>query len=106
MSQNRYSFLVKIRSKKKSKFFILSGDLHVQALINLADNLEEDGGFIIVPDFNKEFVSFVKSTKKTLGKKLCGNFCVLPRDEPIYEHAIRVTCRAGSVVVWARQFQF
>src|SRR5438105_1486282 len=29
------------------------GELHVQGLVNLADNLEEDGGFWLVPGFHK-----------------------------------------------------
>eukprot|EP01091_Cochliopodium_minus_P004263 TRINITY_DN1415_c0_g2_i1.p1 TRINITY_DN1415_c0_g2~~TRINITY_DN1415_c0_g2_i1.p1 ORF type:complete len:365 (-),score=100.75 TRINITY_DN1415_c0_g2_i1:483-1577(-) len=80
---------------------INSPKLHVQASINLADNKKEDGGFIVVPGFKKEFVSFVNATKTTLKKKFGGTtFVVLPKDEPVYQRYIRVCSRAGSLIIW------
>jgi len=76
--------------------------LNLQALINLHDNTLLDGGFQLVPGFKNYFVDWVKSTMDTLksryGKR--QTFIVLPEDEPLQQQAKRITCRAGSIIIW------
>jgi len=75
--------------------------VHIQGLVNLYPNLEDDGGFIIVPGFKHHFVDWVKSRKNLRDRfGTQSTFIVLPPYDPIYERGIRVTCRAGSLVIW------
>jgi len=77
-------------------------ELSIQCLINLADNKEQDGGFQLVPGFNNHIVEWANATKARLsssyGKR--NNFIVLPKKEPFHKNAIRITSRAGSIVIW------
>jgi len=77
-------------------------EISIQCLINLADNREEDGGFQLVPGFNHHLVEWAKDTKERLfpsyGKR--NTFIVLPKKEPFFKNAIRITARAGSIVIW------
>ena len=54
----------------KLAFIIMQ--LHVQGLINLADNRAEDGGFHIVPGFHKVFSEWTERTRNRLGKEYTG----------------------------------
>jgi len=76
--------------------------LHIQGLVNLADNKEEDGGFQIVPGFRHDLEDFVAQRAKDLRPMYSTRkvFCVLPDDEPLQSRAIRVSSRAGSAVLW------
>eukprot|EP00731_Ephydatia_muelleri_P006990 Em0003g1238a len=76
--------------------------LHLQGLINLADNRNEDGGFIVVPGFHKIFLQWTEHTRSTLGKQYTNtmSFILLDEKDPVWSHAQRVTARAGSLVVW------
>jgi ectoine hydroxylase-related dioxygenase (phytanoyl-CoA dioxygenase family) len=83
--------------------FYEDGMCHVQGLINLADNHEADGSFVIVPGFGKKrFEEWTKSTHTTLGKRFPKQetFIVMPDDSPLLEHAQRVTAHAGSLIIW------
>ena len=81
------------------------GKLHVQGLINLLDNREQDGGFLVCPGVHKHLYDYTMKCKleeySNLYGKDCHGFCVLPKDDHIFQvHAIRVTARAGSLVLW------
>jgi len=39
---------------------------HIQGLVNFADNLEEDGGFQLVPGFHKNFIKWTKENSEKL----------------------------------------
>lgn len=74
---------------------------NVQGLVNLHDNLEEDGGFQIIPGFHRHLVEWAKNTphlKRQYGNR--ATFIVIPENEPIQKLSIRVTARAGSAVLW------
>lgn len=76
-------------------------ELNIQGLINLVDNNEEDGGFHLLPGFHhylKEFTDLTPSLKKQYGPY--SRFIILPRDLPIHKHALRITARAGSIILW------
>jgi len=74
--------------------------LHCQGLLNLVDNKEDDGGFHLVPGFKHHYVDWVQANRKRLlssyGKFQA--FVILPESEPFQQHALRITCRAGSMV--------
>jgi len=75
--------------------------LNLQGLINFADNREQDGGFHLVPGFQKNIVEWTQKTDKL--KQRYGRdqtFIVLPTTEPIQHLALRITVRAGSMVIW------
>eukprot|EP01114_Cavostelium_apophysatum_P001727 TRINITY_DN11507_c0_g1_i1.p1 TRINITY_DN11507_c0_g1~~TRINITY_DN11507_c0_g1_i1.p1 ORF type:complete len:369 (-),score=71.91 TRINITY_DN11507_c0_g1_i1:27-1082(-) len=73
--------------------------LHIQGLINLADNNERDGGFQLVPGFHHHLEEWARATnnlKAHYGRK---RFIVLPED-CLRENVIHVSSRAGSVILW------
>lgn len=101
----------KLRYKAKIEFILENNHigvlnpkyfkLHVQGLINLTDNKENDGGFQIVPGFKhwiKEWTEERKDLKERYGTR--NTFIVLPSNDPIHKMSIRVTARAGSVIIW------
>ncbi|KYQ91451.1 putative phytanoyl-CoA dioxygenase [Tieghemostelium lacteum] len=76
-------------------------ELHIQGLINLVDNQEDDGGFLLVPGFSNHFVDFAKNNSQL--KTMYGTrmtFVVIPDENLVHKQAIRITARAGSLVLW------
>jgi len=102
--------LARLRYKNPMQFIdennevgvLADGELNLQGLVNLADNYEEDGGFHVVPGFAHHLAEWAKATAKTLKPRygLRQTFIVMPEDEPMQAQALRVTCPAGSLVVW------
>jgi len=103
--------LANLRYKIKQDFItennhigVLSDNkVHAQGLINLADNKEEDGGFHIVPGFKHHLEEWArgrwsKALKQSYGES--QTFIVLRPNDPLYKQSVRVTCRAGSIVLW------
>lgn len=76
--------------------------LHIQGLVNLIDNFELDGGFQLVPGFHHHVKDWAFETKNTLGVKYARRqtFCMLPQSTELQNYALRVTARAGSMVLW------
>lgn len=77
----------------------------VQMLINLADNRDEDGGLVVVPQFpSKQFLAWTKAKRQSmLGYSLDDNFIRLYDDDPLQRQAMRVASRAGSLIVWDKR---
>jgi hypothetical protein len=79
------------------------GELHVQGLVNLADNLEEDGGFWLVPGFHKYMAQWAIE-RKSLRRKFGRHFQFLLFDEhdipDMYAAACHISTRAGSAILW------
>ncbi|GAM24732.1 hypothetical protein SAMD00019534_079070 [Acytostelium subglobosum LB1] len=76
-------------------------ELHIQGLINLADNKDEDGGFIVVPGFPRHLEEWTlknKTLRTNIGTK--ERFVLIPVSNSLYNNAVRVTARAGSLVLW------
>eukprot|EP01103_Thecamoeba_quadrilineata_P007845 TRINITY_DN17665_c0_g1_i1.p1 TRINITY_DN17665_c0_g1~~TRINITY_DN17665_c0_g1_i1.p1 ORF type:complete len:381 (+),score=55.37 TRINITY_DN17665_c0_g1_i1:62-1144(+) len=72
--------------------------LQLQAGINLADNLEEDGGFICVPGFHRVFSeTFGRSNKKPPSDSSSYTFT---KKDQAFAFRKRIPMRAGSIVVW------
>ncbi len=75
---------------------------HLQGVLNLVDNLEEDGGFQIVPGFKnhfQEWLDLFEGTElhKTAEERNTVNFS---EKDPLQRFAIRIPMREGSMVVW------
>lgn len=76
--------------------------LNTQGLLNLADNKIEDGGLQLVPGFCHHICEWARNTTSTY-LKLYGkhnSFIMLDPSDPIHEHAIRTSSRAGALIVW------
>lgn len=71
----------------------------IQGLINICDNLEDDGGFIVIPGFHNHFDRWLDSLGSKMTSPDMGSykFDAYPKAMTL---AQRVTMRAGSVVVW------
>jgi hypothetical protein len=79
------------------------GELHVQGLVNLADNLEGDGGFWLVPGFHK-YIGQWAIERKALSSKYGRHFQFIllnKKDIPdMYAAACHISTRAGSAILW------
>jgi hypothetical protein len=79
------------------------GEQHVQGLVNLADNLEEDGGFWLVPGFHKHLPQWTaehEELRQRYGLHITFNLFE-KRDIPeMYAAACHISSRAGSAILW------
>lgn len=79
------------------------GELHIQGLVNLADNLEEDGGFWLVPGFHKYMVQWAKD-HRSLSKQFSRYCRFIGLDKlyipDMYAAARHISIRAGSAILW------
>jgi ectoine hydroxylase-related dioxygenase (phytanoyl-CoA dioxygenase family) len=80
----------------------------IQMLVNLADNKAEDGGLQVVPRFPREqYADWVDSRRTSLLDNgtydIEDNFIRLDDDDPVHLSAVRVTARAGSLIVWDKR---
>ncbi|CAF3489343.1 unnamed protein product [Rotaria socialis] len=79
------------------------GELHVQGLVNLADNLEEDGGFWLVPGFHKYLPQWAADHREMLNiYGHDGQFIMIGREyiPELYDAARHISSRAGSAILW------
>ena len=79
------------------------GEQHVQGLVNLTDNLEQDGGFWLVPGFHKYLPQWVSEHQKL--RQYYGPFCtfnVFRRSDipEMYAAGCHISTRAGSAILW------
>ena len=79
------------------------GELHVQGLVNLADNVEEDGGFWLVPGFHKYLAQWAVE-RQDLSRQFGRRTQFLLFDEvdipDLYCAACHIASRAGSAILW------
>ena len=78
---------------------------HHQGLISLLDNLEEDGGTVVVPKFHRHFKAWQQSLgtweENRVGQRRRGcSFNFHDSSDPIHGLARRVTMRKGSLLIW------
>lgn len=92
---------------------------HCQGVLNLLDNLSDDGGLTVVPGFHRVFDDWVDVLGGDEGKKRyaethddwrlsrlvvrnggAGSFKFGDDDVAIHARAVRVTAREGSFVLW------
>eukprot|EP01100_Stratorugosa_tubuloviscum_P013958 TRINITY_DN71_c1_g1_i1.p1 TRINITY_DN71_c1_g1~~TRINITY_DN71_c1_g1_i1.p1 ORF type:complete len:287 (+),score=108.99 TRINITY_DN71_c1_g1_i1:56-916(+) len=77
----------------ENNFIGVNNDIRVlplQGLVNLVDNVEEDGGFIIVPGFRKHLKQWTQTNQILKDKYgLSCTFVIIPSSDSIYDLAIR-----------------
>ncbi|CAF2858279.1 unnamed protein product [Rotaria sp. Silwood2] len=79
------------------------GELHVQGLINLADNQEEDGGFWLVPGFHKYLEQWAhehQALGNIYGRWNRFNLFREPDIPELYAAACHISSRTGSAILW------
>ncbi|CAF3557429.1 unnamed protein product [Rotaria sp. Silwood1] len=79
------------------------GERHVQGLVNLADNLEEDGGFWLVPGFHRYLSQWTTEHQAWCSKYgLYSTFNVFHENDisELYAAACHISTRAGSAILW------
>jgi len=78
------------------------GGLHLQGVLNLMENFEEDGGFQVVPGFKNHFEQWLQANSKGELVKVASerNSYNFDAKDPIQKYSIRVPMRAGSMVIW------
>jgi len=72
-----------------------SDGVQLQGVLNLFDNKIEDGGFQCVPGFHHHFDDYFRNVKPSDSPSY--NF--KPNELP-YKYGVRISMRAGSIVVW------
>lgn len=84
---------------KENNLVVRSLGRHVQCVLNFANNLEEDGGTLVVPFFHHHMKHW-NTQYATLRKPL--PWVTLPPkvESEMLQYAHRVTMREGSVLVW------
>jgi ectoine hydroxylase-related dioxygenase (phytanoyl-CoA dioxygenase family) len=75
---------------------VKSDGLLLQAVLNLLDNHEEDGGYWVVPGFHKVFDEYFKNCR---GSRKFASHSWSPKDH-VGERAKRIPMRQGSMVIW------
>jgi hypothetical protein len=80
----------------------INGGLHLQTIINLSDNEEQDGGLQLVPRFHHQFEAWTASLKVPEGKDDAdaGALSIYPFPQGHGLRPCRVPSREGSVVIW------
>eukprot|EP00005_Dracoamoeba_jomungandri_P004365 CAMPEP_0174258398 /NCGR_PEP_ID=MMETSP0439-20130205/7392_1 /TAXON_ID=0 /ORGANISM="Stereomyxa ramosa, Strain Chinc5" /LENGTH=376 /DNA_ID=CAMNT_0015341883 /DNA_START=92 /DNA_END=1222 /DNA_ORIENTATION=- len=76
--------------------------LHIQGVLNICDNYEEDGGFHCCPGFVHHFEQWAEELRnsKTESEAWKRNSVVFEPSHPFWNYALRIPMRAGSMVVW------
>ena len=76
---------------RENNHVIRSMGRHVQCVINMADNIDEDGGTIVLPKFHKCIESWCALS---IGKKKPLPWLELPSDDPLVAYGQRIPMRA------------
>ncbi len=87
---------------KENNMVVRTMGPHFQCVLNFADNLDEDGGTLIVPQFHhrvKEWTSTNIKIKKPMPFISFGKDGVT-QEAALLEESRRVTMREGSVLIW------
>jgi len=75
--------------------------LHLQGVLNLKENFEEDGGFCCVPGFANVFGSWYEGNKQVLSHiKTSPSVGFSSKQHWLNKHAQRISMRPGSTVIW------
>jgi hypothetical protein len=89
--QNEHDFI------RENNMVVRSMGTHVQSVLNFSDNLEEDGGTIIVPKFHLELEQWC-ADNVSLRKPI--PWLTMDDSTPLLHRAHRVPMRRGSVLLW------
>lgn len=85
---------------KENNLVVRANGMHVQGVINLDDNLSEDGGTLIVPGFHKQLESWCAKNESRLRKPLPWITLGAKDNENFLRYGQRVPMRQGSVLIW------
>jgi len=94
-------------SYRKENHFITENNighksaLACQGVLNICENFEEDGGFMLVPGFIHYFDEWYQANRAFLDLvQTSPSVTFSPTDHWLNKHAIRITMRPGSIVIW------
>jgi len=74
---------------------------HLQGVLNLHDNFEEDGGFCCVPGFSKVFDAWYEGNKNVLSHiKTSPSVAFSSKQHWLNKYVQRIAMRPGSLVIW------
>jgi hypothetical protein len=93
--QLRYSSLHDFITENNHVTLSLRGR-QFQAVLNLVDNEVDDGGFVIVPGFHRYFAHWCSQQPMT---HTDCKYAFHAKDA-VAKKAVRIPCRAGSLIVW------
>ena len=80
-----------------------SEGLHLQGMINIINNTEDDGGFVCVPKFNfDQWYDYKKKTDYDNMIKDTGKYSFVESDMKYIYEMKRITAKAGSLIIWNR----
>lgn len=82
---------------KENNLVVKSMGRHVQCVLNFMDNVEADGGTIVVPKFHR-YIAHWCEEHKTLKKPI--PWLTMPPDTPLLSLAQRIPMKRGSVLLW------
>lgn len=90
---------------KENNFVVSSMGPHVQCVLNFADNMREDGGTIVVPGFHaklSQWCEMNKSIRKPVPFVTLNDKNAIERtcEHELLKDSVRVSMRAGSVLIW------
>jgi ectoine hydroxylase-related dioxygenase (phytanoyl-CoA dioxygenase family) len=85
---------------KENNLIVSSMGRHVQCVLNFANNVEEDGGTILIPYFHRYLQQWNAQHAASLRKPL--PWLTLPKkiEEDLLSYSHRITMREGSVLIW------
>jgi hypothetical protein len=75
--------------------------IRIQGLINLLDNHEEDGGFVLIPGFHKKLGEWTESNPR----RGYGIFNIIPSSNEIQKYTQRITAKAGTLIIWDNRLE-
>ena len=84
---------------KENNLVVQSFGRHVQCVLNFADNLDEDGGTIVVPYFHRYLKQWIEK-HKAIRKPLPWLTLSKQVEEMYMPYAHRIAMREGSVLIW------
>ena len=82
---------------KENNNVVESMGLHVQCVLNFADNIEDDGGTIIVPRFHK-LIRLWCEVHADMKRPI--PWLELKANDPMVRYGQRIPMREGSVLIW------
>ena len=80
--------------------YLFSDRISIQALINLQDNFEEDGGFQLLPGIANHLSDWVQGKKGLRREYFETTFVIIPNAELISRLVERITVREGAAIFW------
>ena len=86
---------------RENNMVVKSMGLHVQCVMNFMDNVEDDGGTVLVPGFHRHVEEWCSRDPSLEGvSRQPLPWLHFPDSSPLLRMAQRVPMRAGSVLVW------